>query len=66
MGLVSDGFILKNCNNCNDNQYTLVEFNSMGTGVRMDCSSCSSKKWFKSKPEFDRGKDILVLWAEKF
>ena len=62
MSNVEKYFSISNCSKCNDNQYNLLEFNSQGNGIHMQCSTCNNKKWFKPNNGFEDGHELIELW----
>ena len=43
--LIRDDFTTSPCNSCNDSHYRYLLTNSIGSGVRVQCVTCSRKKW---------------------
>ncbi|NHZ86506.1 MAG: hypothetical protein GWP19_11610 [Planctomycetia bacterium] len=60
---IQQNFTLTRCGRCNDINFHILEFNSTGTGVNVECLSCHKKTWFKNKIDDN---SFYFQWEKEF
>ncbi len=60
--IIKDNFKAQKCSRCNDVKVSLVEINSVGTGIKYECQTCSKAFWITANQDFDSGDQLRSLW----